>query len=653
MIFHVSCLLFLLWNSFRTQHRKGKRAQHSTQLLKAAQDGLERKEVEAGQPGKSGDRSSGGERGDDQDPEEREEYTSEELEKSVYDHAHAASYSGVYNNVPVSAEQAAKIKAADDSLRKSRYSSFSWFRSYGGGGGGSRHADLDKYKIRLDPENGLPLGDWFVRMPPPSWFVERARYAPLRLSLPQRQSMRLVQAALHVTEYTSLVDSPKFAKMISKNPKIAMKARLKRTFEQIRSVIAVLDGLVTARPGHFDVGLRLLEDGKFELHQEYLQEMFEIGRRHKIRNPEKMRSSYGKLLYLLQDAQQIEEVRERLGFSLVKPIETAYSLLKSLDALHVLADPYMALATGQIVPDGKRRAQIDAEIRYKERAQKLIVKRYTHSSPGLTEEVIRAVLSAFGDNHAYLTYNRDPCDKMLYYLQQYFGEEDRSPNGIYSLAIREGEEGSRLTHTHKVQYQYALQTLTLWREIIHSMYRLWSLAEQDMLDPEQKYVLQETGQGLQRVQNCPRVEKAMRAILYRVQREVGNWVGSSVIHLGDENVPNSFMFIDKYTQVPRILLPIVTCLRLMEELHHSDERFRSYIEGSWGTVEHCRMTILTDFFKSAFDGSGADNFFQAGSCIDGRLTSAWHWCSQLPQKPYYRVFQLTGFVGFDGKEWDQ
>jgi len=31
---------------------------------------------------------------------------------------------------------------------------------------------------------------------------------------------------------------------------------------------------------------------------------------------------------------------------------------------------------------------------------------------------------------------------------------------------------------------------------------------------------------------------------------------------------------------------------------------------------------LTDFFKYAFNGSGADNFFDAGSCIDGRLTSA-------------------------------
>jgi hypothetical protein len=26
------------------------------------------------------------------------------------------------------------------------------------------------------------------------------------------------------------------------------------------------------------------------------------------------------------------------------------------------------------------------------------------------------------------------------------------------------------------------------------------------------------------------------------------------------------------------------------------------------------------------------NFFDAGSCIDGRLTSAWNWCSKIEKK---------------------
>ena len=69
---------------------------------------------------------------------------------------------------------------------------------------------------------------------------------------------------------------------------------------------------------------------------------------------------------------------------------------------------------------------------------------------------------------------------------------------------------------------------------------------------------------------------------------------------------------------------------------------RSYIEDEFGSAEGCCKEILGDFFRHGFDGSGADNFFDAGSCIDGRLTSAWNWCSSLEKKRYFPVFLLTG-----------
>lgn len=59
-----------------------------------------------------------------------------------------------------------------------------------------------------------------------------------------------------------------------------------------------------------------------------------------------------------------------------------------------------------------------------------------------------------------------------------------------------------------------------------------------------------------------------------------------------------------------------------------------YINADFGSPERLVKVILVDFFRHAFDGSGADNFFDAGSCIDGRLTSAWEWCSRLDKKAY-------------------
>lgn len=79
------------------------------------------------------------------------------------------------------------------------------------------------------------------------------------------------------------------------------------------------------------------------------------------------------------------------------------------------------------------------------------------------------------------------------------------------------------------------------------MFKLWSLAEQDLLSPTTTYRLRDTGQGLQRVQPCPRTSRIMHSILNKAQQNIGSWVGSSVIHLGDTAVPNALMFIGTST----------------------------------------------------------------------------------------------------------
>ena len=173
------------------------------------------------------------------------------------------------------------------------------------------------------------------------------------------------------------------------------------------------------------------------------------------------------------------------------------------------------------------------------------------------------------------------------------------------------------------------------------MFHLWCLVEQDLLSENVPYRLRDTGQGLNRVQAAPKTSRMMQTILHKAQRSVGTWIGSSVIHMGDHNVPNALLFIDKYTQIYRILLPICNTLSQIPILVKKPA-LQSYIEEEFDSVDNCIKEILGDFFRHGFDGSGADNFFDAGSCIDGRLTSAWNWCSSLEKKRYFSIFLLSG-----------
>merc|ERR1719359_1650646 len=90
----------------------------------------------------------------------------------------------------------------------------------------------------------------------------------------------------------------------------------------------------------------------------FFQTVLEIGRRYKILNPERMRDSYGKLLYFLQDSRKAE-VRELLEFDGVVRVRTVYDVLsKSARGLELLKDPQLKIATMEIMPENKSRATI-------------------------------------------------------------------------------------------------------------------------------------------------------------------------------------------------------------------------------------------------------------------------------------------------------
>jgi ribulose-5-phosphate 4-epimerase/fuculose-1-phosphate aldolase len=80
---------------------------------------------------------------------------------------------------------------------------------------------------------------------------------------------------------------------------------------------------------NMDMGRDLAKTRDFARHAKFFGALFEGVRRYKVTNPEKMRSSYGKLLYALQDAAGL--VGE-LGFELIQPLETVHAFLARLEA---------------------------------------------------------------------------------------------------------------------------------------------------------------------------------------------------------------------------------------------------------------------------------------------------------------------------------
>lgn len=354
--------------------------------------------------------------------------------------------------------------------------------------------------------------------------LERAKWIPVRLNLKERKLLRLLEAALTVNEYTDRVDVLSYR---TNKPQ--------RIVSQIKEMCSILCGLVVATD--YEVGQELIQEKDFKFNANFFCRAFEIGRRHKVMNPEKMRSIYGKLVYLLMDAAS-QEIKDMLEFSLAMPLETVYRSLERVQKLGLLSDPLIEIATQEIIPDGKSRHAIQKEIKQKERAIEVLASRFADTT--FSQEQIRQCLYSIGDNNSFLRSNRDPCDRMIQLLQRYFSPSAMEPG--FSLGIGSGQGGARLTHNHEKQYAYVLQSLTLWREMNHNMFKLWCLSEQDMLDERNPYRLRDTGQGLNRIQGCPQVSRAVHGILHKTMQSVGSWVGSSVVHLGDTNVPNALMF---------------------------------------------------------------------------------------------------------------
>jgi hypothetical protein len=104
-------------------------------------------------------------------------------------------------------------------------------------------------------------------------------------------------------------------------------------------------------------------------------------------NPSKMRETYGKMMFILQDT-MLEH--ERLGDTFVKKIQTVYLFLhgKGEGAIDLLRDPLVRDATASIdnntalgeSSEGLSLAELQAKTRAKAAAVKYLVDTYTTGS---------------------------------------------------------------------------------------------------------------------------------------------------------------------------------------------------------------------------------------------------------------------------------
>ena len=429
----------------------------------------------------------------------------------------------------------------------------------------------------------------------------------------------------------------------------------------------------------------------------FFQNIFEIGRRNKVLNPSKMRDTYGKLMHLLQDAQS-PTIAKSLGFKLFKELVMVRPFLESRGerVKSVLDDERLVsatmfvktkdLLTGEVV----ERYLVDRQVSEKRQKVQELLDEYSNNGTngngnisngangnsngsaaagtiGISREELQLCIDSISDAIAVVESNVAPVQRMIHLLEENFDQS--SYEKAFTLELRgsgksftpsrygygfgafgggfgssRDSAGPTLSHSHSTQYTFVWQSLTLWREVQRNMHRLWVCADSDLLSISTSYQLLNTGQGLNRVQQCPKVGKVMRFLLHKTQKAAGQpWVGLSVVHLGDRDVPNALVFIDKYTQIPRFLKPIADfCDRIPEMCEN--EKIATYIDDQFGSQQNLKMAVLSDYFKHGFDGSGDDG----GSCIDGRLTSSWNWTSRIVKKNYYHSFMLSGFQGFDG-----
>ncbi|SBS89801.1 conserved protein, unknown function, partial [Plasmodium ovale curtisi] len=283
-------------------------------------------------------------------------------------------------------------------------------------------------------------------------YMRLCKYIPLRLTYDERLYLRLLESTLEVSEYTDKIDIYHSG---NKSRKIV---------REIKTLCSILSGLIIAN--NYENGQKLIRDRDFLKNSSFFSFVFEIGRRYKILNPDRMRSSYGKLMYFLMDTRR-EDIYELLSFDCVSPIKTVYDLLKNKkNGFQLLKDDLIKKATMEINAKGSRN-EIQKQIKQKEEAIKYLSRKYSNNSNKnifrinipifsnqnldendtnenqelefLSSEEIERCLYSLCDYNTHIKMFCEPCEIMIDYLKTYYDPHNKDP--CYSLSIEAGRHG--------------------------------------------------------------------------------------------------------------------------------------------------------------------------------------------------------------------
>ena len=267
-------------------------------------------------------------------------------------------------------------------------------------------------------------------------FAVRAQTIPLRLTEEERSMLRVLEGALSVSEYTDKVDVLR-----------GFGNRSSRIEAQLVDTFAVLSGLMLAvRPQ----SRKLIQGRELSDNAAWFERIFEVGRRHKIMNPDTMRSSYGKLMHLLQDAAMPEIIR-LMGADFVGSIQTVAAELDDLGAAGLLEHADLEAATRTVAPTeqaGAKRAAIE----------RLCAQFGGEAPDKARSERLERVLLSIGDDTALTEAHVEPVEEVLALLHANFGRA-APERGSLSLQISSGRGGARLSHSHATQYAYVEQAV--------------------------------------------------------------------------------------------------------------------------------------------------------------------------------------------------